>query len=135
MEIASPCVLNMTEQYCAQVTLHTAANITQYCVLKNYALPGVNLMSFMASLGIQQDQFAAWNPTVKADGSGFKSGMALATFFSRFVFPNIFPGYEYCVMVQHFRQPGIISTCNQFVKANSTNGRLKETKCIHTSKR
>ncbi|KAH6724400.1 hypothetical protein BKA61DRAFT_687587 [Leptodontidium sp. MPI-SDFR-AT-0119] len=99
LETASPCVLNMTEQYCAQVTLHTAANITQYCVLKNYALPGVNLKSFMAAMGIQQDQFAAWNPTVKADGSGYKSG------------------YEYCVMVQHFRQPGIISTCNQFVKA------------------
>ncbi|KAL5328782.1 hypothetical protein ACEPPN_002286 [Leptodophora sp. 'Broadleaf-Isolate-01'] len=91
----------MTEQYCAQVTLHTAANITQYCVLKNYALPGVNLKSFMAAMGIQQDQFAAWNPTVKADGSGYKSG------------------YEYCVMVQHFRQPGIISTCNQFVKVNT----------------
>lgn len=113
----------MTEQYCAQVTLHTAANITQYCVLKNYALPGVNLKSFMAAMGIQQDQFAAWNPTVKADGSGYKSGMALGAFSSRFESTDIFLGYEYCVMVQHFRQPGIISTCNQFVKVNSTNGK------------
>ncbi len=77
LQTASPCVLNTTEEYCVQQSLHTAANITEYCVLKNYALPGVNIKSFMASLGIQLDQFAAWNPTVKADGSGYKTGMTL----------------------------------------------------------
>jgi hypothetical protein len=74
---ASPCSLKLDEQYCAQRTLHKAANITEYCILRNYAVPGTTLKGFMAGLGIQLDQFFAWNPTVNSDGSGYKTGMEL----------------------------------------------------------
>lgn len=30
-------------------------------------------------------------------------------------------GREYCVMARHFRQPGIVSTCNLFAMANVSN--------------
>ncbi|KKP02983.1 LysM domain-containing protein [Trichoderma harzianum] len=81
----------------------TMTNNTHSCVQKATAPPGYDCIGFTSRHGIDQDQFALWNPEVGSDCAQFKIGT------------------QYCIDVLHYRQPGITSNCNKFVAANNTN--------------
>ncbi|KAL6697209.1 hypothetical protein J3F84DRAFT_368307 [Trichoderma pleuroticola] len=99
----SPCTMTNNTQYCVQTYRQTSKNITGSCVQKAIAPPGYDCIGFTSRHGIDQDQFALWNPEVGSDCGQFKIGT------------------QYCIDVLHYRQPGITSNCNKFVAANNTN--------------
>jgi hypothetical protein len=96
------CTMEAGIQYCGQLTQQTAPGITSYCTQYAMAPPGWVCQNFTASYGIEQDYFGAWNPSIGSACNNWQTGV------------------QYCVAVQHFRQPGIVSTCNQLVMANDT---------------
>lgn len=98
----SPCSFNVGEQYCVQYLPLNHTDTTSSCTRQYLAGPDDTCASIMSSYGLQIGQFYAWNPSVGASCETWENG------------------YSYCVEVAHFRQPGIISTCNQFAMANET---------------
>jgi hypothetical protein len=99
---ASTCTLTSGVQYCGQLTSQTAPSTTKYCTQYALAPPGWACSNFTANYGIEQDYFGAWNPDVGKACNNWQTGV------------------EYCVAVEHFQQPGIVSTCNKLVMANDT---------------
>lgn len=122
LQTVSPCALDANSQYCVQRLEGIAANITDSCVYRAYALPGSTCNDMYTSWGLPVEIFTAWNPTTGPNCTTFLTGMFV--YFLRYFLSSsswlCILGYQYCVKVEHYKQPGIVSTCNQYAMANIT---------------
>lgn len=84
------CAMVENTQYCVQRLATTADDITDACIRMDTVPAGYSCEAYTALRGIDQDQFALWNPSV---GKGCE-GLTVGT--------------RYCVAVRHFRQPGML---------------------------
>ncbi|KAH7038274.1 uncharacterized protein B0I36DRAFT_359860 [Microdochium trichocladiopsis] len=96
------CTLSSQYQYCAVLGYEVADDPTEYCSKYVLAEAGYSCYDMAALNGVEFEQFALWNPSLGDKCADFK------------------PGLAYCVKVWHYRQPGIVSNCNQLVAANNT---------------
>ncbi|KAF2733508.1 hypothetical protein EJ04DRAFT_438887, partial [Polyplosphaeria fusca] len=97
------CTLDGKLTYCVQPMALNATNYTQYCVLSDTPDYGLTCDEFMAVWGTDIDMFSSWNPGVGSTCENWLLGR-----------------FGSC-LVRHFRQPGIVSTCNQYAMCNQSN--------------
>lgn len=100
---ASSCRLDGQLTYCVREFTLRSQNMTQYCTLEDVPSPGSNCSTFLDVWNLDTETFAAFNPAVGDNCENWALGTS------------------YCVFARHFRQPGIISTCNKWDMANETN--------------
>ncbi|PVH93331.1 hypothetical protein DM02DRAFT_504473, partial [Periconia macrospinosa] len=99
--LGNSCMLDGKQTYCVMPMQLNATKHTEFCVMTDAPNYGDSCADFIAAWGINVADFAAWNPGV---GSQCENWL-----------------HDYCVMVRHFRQPGIVSTCNQYAMCNESN--------------
>ncbi|KAH6679021.1 hypothetical protein B0J14DRAFT_649409 [Halenospora varia] len=93
---AQASILRPAHHYCP------AQDSTSYWLQWDTAPPGYTCNNFTITRGIHPDRFVEWNPSVGTGCANWKTG------------------YSYCIAVYHFKQPGIVSTCNQYTLAHDT---------------
>lgn len=103
LNASDPCTMAEDTQYCVQLVQNTADNITSACVGWDTAPAGYDCIDFVSLFGLDLAEFIAWNLGVGDDCTNFTTGTS------------------YCTSVAHFRQAGIVSTCNLYVMPNDTN--------------
>ncbi|CAI4213540.1 unnamed protein product [Parascedosporium putredinis] len=106
------CALLSDAQYCVQAFKIDSEGITDACVGTSTPKATDDCRQFHLRFGLVEEQFTAWNPAV-----GRKC-------------ENFVLGFNYCVRIEHYRPPGIVSTCNQFVTANKSSYRRDSCKFI-----
>ncbi|ETS76429.1 hypothetical protein PFICI_11816 [Pestalotiopsis fici W106-1] len=111
---SDPCTMAVDTQYCAQTYAKVSQNIVGACTELDIVPAGYDCAGFASSLGLELDRFKLWNPELDSDCSNFKVGT------------------QYCVAVAHYKQPGIISTCNKFATPNNTNWALNPCQILET---
>ncbi|ORY01577.1 hypothetical protein BCR34DRAFT_493763 [Clohesyomyces aquaticus] len=99
--LTSNCALDGKLTYCVEQTRINATKFTQYCTFADSPDYGFTCPEFLAAWGIDLEEFSAWNPGVGSNCENWLLGKSHLQLF-----------------IPHFRQPGIVSTCNQFAMAN-----------------
>lgn len=103
LNASDPCTMAEDTQYCVQLVQNTADNITSACVGWDTAPAGYDCIDFVSLFGLDLAEFIAWNLGVGDNCTNFTTGTS------------------YCTSVAHYRQAGIVSTCNLYVMPNYTN--------------
>ncbi|XP_014551470.1 carbohydrate-binding module family 50 protein, partial [Bipolaris victoriae FI3] len=98
----SSCKLDGQLTYCVRAVTLRSHNMTQYCTLEDVPSPGSDCNTFLGLWNLDKETFSDFNPSV-----GKKC-------------ENWALGTSYCVFTRHFRQSGIIATCNRWDMANVT---------------
>lgn len=88
LSTSSPCTMANNTQYCVQTYASVSPGIVDTCVQTTISSSGYDCNKFMADYGIEQSQFALWNPDVGSNCENFKVGV------------------QYCIATHHFKQPG-----------------------------